>query len=805
VTDKLSFVADIEQMLSSITYLVQFLTLMQDYETPATSTVPTPDPANAPKVKIGATARALELQASKFSLASRSLRKRKDPEDDDFEDSDAKIAAKLQEEEYNVVAESDTTEDQPVFKRRRTLRPIVPTGMLDDSDDDMPLASTRRPLNKLLSRAKASSAAPVVSQDVTEISSVADSDELTDLADSNFSTTPTTSADVSDADGEDGGTGMATNLRPLWDLDPQARRARRERMKLERTHPKIKTMWNDLANEPIIVPVQAAQPAHITRKLKPFQLQGLDWMMKQERSKYGGGLLGDEMGMGKTIQAVSLIMSDYPAKAPTLVVVPPVALIQWQSEIKEYTNDKLKVLIYHISANPKCKNMTKKDLRQYDVIMVSYSSLESMYRKEQKGWSRNDGLVKEDSVLHSIKYHRLILDEAHSIKQRTTGVAKACFALQANHKWCLSGTPVQNRIGEFFSLLRFLEIKPYANYFCKSCSCEEIHWTQDESKRCTKCKHSGFAHVSVFNQEILNPITQSSNENVRKEGLAKLHLITARIMLRRLKKDHTSSMELPPKEILISRDFFGEIEQDFSQSIMSNSTRKFDTYVAQGVMLNNYANIFGLIMQMRQIADHPDLILRKNAEGGQNILVCCVCDEPAEEAIRSRCRHEFCRQCAKSYVQSFAGSIDGGAEADADCPRCHIPLVIDWDQPEIEQDEENIKKSSIVNRIKINDWTSSSKIEMLISELCSLRSYRQTHKSIIFSQFTSMLEIVQFRLQRAGISTVLLSGSMTPTQRQKSIEYFMNHVGVEVFLVSLKAGGVALNLTEADRVFIIDP
>ena len=66
---------------------------------------------------------------------------------------------------------------------------------------------------------------------------------------------------------------------------------------------------------------------------------------------------------------------------------------------------------------------------------------------------------------------------------------------------------------------------------------------------------------------------------------------------------------------------------------MSNSTRRFDTYVSQGVMLNNYANIFGLIMQMRQVANHPDLILRKHAEGGQNVLVCSICDEPAEEAI----------------------------------------------------------------------------------------------------------------------------------------------------------------------------
>ena len=129
--------------------------------------------------------------------------------------------------------------------------------------------------------------------------------------------------------------------------DAMLTRKERERKKLERSHPSIKTMWDVLDATPIIKPVEAAQPASITRRLKPFQLEGLDWMIKQEQTDYKGGLLGDEMGMGKTIQAVSLIMSDYPQKQPTLVVVPPVALMQWSTEITDYTDGKLKVLVYH--------------------------------------------------------------------------------------------------------------------------------------------------------------------------------------------------------------------------------------------------------------------------------------------------------------------------------------------------------------------------------------------------------------------------------------------------------------------------
>lgn len=93
-------------------------------------------------------------------------------------------------------------------------------------------------------------------------------------------------------------------------------------------------MWKDLEDMPSITPEEAPQPTGISRKLKSFQLEGLNWMIQQERTQYKGGLLGDEMGMGKTIQAVSLLMSDYPVGKPSLVVVPPVALMQWQSEIK---------------------------------------------------------------------------------------------------------------------------------------------------------------------------------------------------------------------------------------------------------------------------------------------------------------------------------------------------------------------------------------------------------------------------------------------------------------------------------------
>lgn len=138
-------------------------------------------------------------------------------------------------------------------------------------------------------------------------------------------------------------------------------------------------MWKTLEATPVIPAAEAEQPHFITRELKPFQREGLNWMIKQEKTKWGGGLLGDEMGMGKTIQAVSLIMSDYPAKQPTLVVVPPVALMQWQNEIREYTSGKLKVLIYHGTG---VKKLSVKELERYDVVMTSCTSLLLLYQAE---------------------------------------------------------------------------------------------------------------------------------------------------------------------------------------------------------------------------------------------------------------------------------------------------------------------------------------------------------------------------------------------------------------------------------------
>ncbi|KAL7267620.1 DNA repair protein rad16 [Rhizina undulata] len=210
-------------------------------------------------------------------------------------------------------------------------------------------------------------------------------------------------------------------------------------------------------------------------------------------------------------------------------------------------------------------------------------------------------------------------------------------------------------------------------------------------------------------------------------------------MLRRAKLERADDLGFPPRVIKIRRDYLNEEELDLYDSIYRESRRKFNTYVAQGVILNNYANIFTLITRMRQLADHPDLVLRKHAEEGQNNVVCALCDEEAEDAIKSRCHHTFCRSCVTKYINSYKDT------ALPECPQCHIRLNIDVTQPAIEADYALIKKRTIIHRIDMSSWRSSTKIEALVEELYKSRSKNCTIKSIVFSQFTSMLQLVEWR------------------------------------------------------------
>lgn len=590
-------------------------------------------------------------------------------------------------------------------------------------------------------------------------------------------------------------------------LTPAQKHFNRMENGLRENHPELRSVFEDLAAQPATSTAPMDQPPGLNITLLPFQREGLGWLVRQEKETvYKGGILADEMGMGKTIQTIALFLSDTATREfPILVIAPTVAVMQWKNEIEQYTTQdrKFKVLVYH-GANRTSK---AEDILSYDIILTTYAVVESVYRRQTSGFTRNGQKVKEPSVLHTSKFHRVVLDEAHNIKDRQAGTSRAVFMIDANYRLCLSGTPLQNRIGELYSLLRFLRVDPFSLYFCTKCECKSTEWLVERQK-CLFCGHVAMQHVNYFNHSLLKHIQRI--EGHTDFAMMRMRLLLSHIMLRRTKVERADDLGLPPRVVTVRRDFFNEEEKDLYSSIFSDSKRQFSTYVNSGVVLNNYANIFTLITRMRQIADHPDLVLRrKPATTSEEEIdeaeylnhVCKLCDEEAEDAIKSRCNHTFCRMCIREYVQSYLGR-----EQDLVCPVCQIGLTIDLEQPAIEITPMEVQKTSIVNRIQMdNSWRSSTKIEALVEELFRLRSDRRTIKSIVFSQFTSMLDLVEWRLARAGFKTVKLQGNMSPHQRDSIIKYFMNTPSVEVFLVSLKAGGVALNLCEASQVFLLDP
>lgn len=541
---------------------------------------------------------------------------------------------------------------------------------------------------------------------------------------------------------------------------------------------------------------KAEQPAGMTVKLLPFQLEGLQWLIDQEESEWRGGILADEMGMGKTIQTIALFMNDV-TKKPNLVIAPTVLLMQWKNEIAQHTLDKLKVVMFH-GAN---RSNNVEDLMEYDVILTTYSVLESVYRKQQYGFKRLSGLYKEKSVLHQIPFHRVILDELHNIKDRNSGTSKLANMLQTKKRWCLSGTPLQNRIGEIYSLIRYMDLVPFCEYFCTKCECRSKDWKFSDRSHCDQCGHPPMLHTNFFNHFMLKNIQKFGIQLEGAQSFEYIKLLLGNIMLRRTKLERADDLGLPPRIVEIKRCYFNEEERDLYQSLYSDSKRVFNDYVAEGVVLNNYANIFTLITRMRQLLDHPDLVLKRHGVGAGQNFVCQLCDDELEDPIESKCHHLFCRLCITEYVESF----DDAMESALECPVCHIGLSIDLSQPTLEM-EPRSKKESIVSRIRMDgDWRSSTKIEALVELLYKLRSDKCTIKSIVFSQFTSMLDLIEWRLRRSGFETVKLQGSMSPLQRDNTIRYFMETPQVEIFLVSLKAGGVALNLCELSQVFMMDP
>ncbi|KAL2325883.1 hypothetical protein Fmac_024941 [Flemingia macrophylla] len=566
-----------------------------------------------------------------------------------------------------------------------------------------------------------------------------------------------------------------------------------------------------------------------------------------------GGILADAMGLGKTVMTIALILS-YPGRGNsenknaekgddniiaknrknannlhkveggTLIVCPMALLSQWKDELETHSKpDSISIFVHYGGGRTNDPLL----ISGYDVVLTSYGVLSAAYKI--------DG---ENGIYHKVRWYRVVLDEAHNIKAHRSQIAQAAFALSSHSRWCLTGTPLQasifssfshknvsiigilNSLEDLYSLLCFLRVEPWCNW---------AWWYK---------------------------LVQRPYDNGDPRSLKLVKAILRMIMLRRTKeskdKEGRPILFLPPIDIKLIECQQSESERDFYEALFVRSKDQFDQYVAQGKVLHHYANILDLLMQLRRCCNHPFLVmcgsdslkyadltrlarrfLQSNTEcpdesnqddsqkqadlnklasrlllhsaSSQSIQPrayidevlehiqkgdtgeCSICLESPEDPVFTPCAHKFCREC----IFGCWGNSAGGK-----CPICCKLLQID---DLITCPSESPFKVDIKNNV-----TESSKVSKLLEFLQRILNSSSDEKSIVFSQWTSFFDLLENPLRRRGIGFLRYDGKLTQKQRERVLDEFNGTTKKRVLLMSLKAGGVGLNLTAASNVFIMD-
>ncbi|XP_017229709.1 helicase-like transcription factor CHR28 isoform X1 [Daucus carota subsp. sativus] len=552
-------------------------------------------------------------------------------------------------------------------------------------------------------------------------------------------------------------------------------------------------------------------------------------------------------------------------QAGTLVVCPASVLRQWARELAEKVAKEapLKVLIYHGGTRTKDPSQ----LAAYDVVLTTYAlvanevpkqpvvdededdmrnaerhrfSAEFSTNKKQKkmngaGKRRKKGnkgidfsdIDLDSGALARVRWFRVILDEAQTIKNHRTQVARACCSLKAKVRWCLSGTPIQNSIDELFSYFRFLRYDPYSAY-------------------------------KPFISMLKNPISRNSVQ-----GYKKLYAVLRTVMLRRTKDtfiDGEPIITLPSKTInLIKVDFSAE-ERAYYQKLEADSRSQFKAYAAAGTLGQNYANILLLLLRLRQACDHPllvkgftsdsvgryssqmattlprDMLINLLKQLQTTSAICGWCKDPPEDAIVTMCGHVFCYQCVSEFLR--------GDENTCPSPECKEQLGPDLvfskatlrsclsdDQDDNPSSSSQSEKSSVVlqrdyisskikaalailmthcksnsQMLQLHGVVSSDREEELLESggSCSDAQIGAPRKAIVFSQWIGMLDLFEMALKQSGLEYRTLDGTMTLSARDKAVREFNTDPEVTVMLMSLKAGNLGLNMVAASHVILLD-
>ncbi|KAI9267417.1 SNF2 family N-terminal domain-containing protein [Sporodiniella umbellata] len=565
----------------------------------------------------------------------------------------------------------------------------------------------------------------------------------------------------------------------------------------------------------------------------------------EANSQERGGILADEMGLGKTIEMLSLMHCNRYKKgeeiprsgsiknSPTSVVVCPVSLLaQWRDEIiKGSKPGTIKVEVYYGDDRSAtlAKRLCKWDGSAPDVLVTTYGTL-------MNEWCQLDKGVPEKTALYNIDFWRVILDEAHQIKNPASKTAQACRDIRATRRWAVTGTPIQNKLDDLYSLIRFLKHEPWAN---------RSFWKTFITIPFEKKDPAAISAV----QTVLEPIVLRRTKNMKDSRGQPMVL-------------------LPSKTIGVEYLAFSPEEQDIYDAVYSDSETKFSYFCQAGQLGKNYASIFQLLIRLRQICCHPYLMLQNAYKTGtkeiksegqdvllenliaghykkpfspsennehtyrlsvlQNLLSmqqngisatdsvtkaitenslpavpdeCPICFESPDSMIAMPCMHMACRPCVMDYFQKKENKGLPG-----DCPLCRAGPILPNQLLEIAQERDKTQDTQRIDvRKAVGGYKPSTKIRALIK---LLHQYQQEgHKTVVFSQFTSFLDLIGEALDYEKIDFTRLDGSHSQAQREKVLSTFskVDANGIAVLLISLRAGGVGLNLTCASRVVMMDP
>ncbi|ALC45775.1 CG10445 [Drosophila busckii] len=523
----------------------------------------------------------------------------------------------------------------------------------------------------------------------------------------------------------------------------------------------------------------ADQPSSVLVALLKHQKIALKWLQWRENEKVKGGILGDDMGLGKTLTMISLILASkvederaasQDSRKSTLVICPASILHQWSNEIKsKVETDALSVHLYH---GPSRNNAVNRIYFDSDVIITTYSIVRSDYRTQGPA-----------SWLFVHKWKRIVLDEAHIMRNPRSQCCFTICRLQSKYRWALTGTPIQNAAKDAFALMQFLQVPTFKDL---------THW-----RRLMK-------------------------EGM--EGHRRLNCVLKPLLLRRTKAQLQASGGMPPMPLLhvqLVEIKLSEAEMTVYQILLVISKKLFEQFLQQYEHRNadlNYYNAKGVPKFLRDFNDpvygvlHRKLLISLGYDPDtkiQGIVIMVL-------LLRLR---QFC--CHPALMMSMLGgnALLPGNDADVAAePTAALQLNVIAELQQLAESRRDCNtraqttKGDLAATLKLLSPANpifdrglySSKMVQVLARVEHILLYTQD-KLIIVSQWASHLTLIGEQLAVRKHPTLYFHGGLNVAKRQAVLDEF-NIAGNDkrVLLLSLLAGGLGLNLNVANHLLLID-